>query len=171
MVQVVITAQFDLPATQVALSPVVSAWPPANHAYCTSPLHVQSNTPNPQGAVEYDSLLFSSPMNIAGAVEDVTFNLPAPGVLENVTAPPGFTVSVINNTQPRDGCGSATVASNGAMTLVPSANFFGGCNFTFGFLDGDGQYMEATAIVTFGEWLLLLLATGFQCPWIALVVR
>lgn len=110
--------------------------------------------------MEYDSLVYASPITFTGALEDQTFALAAPGVLQNITAPPGFTVAVLNSSQPADGCGAATVAPDGGLSLVPVHNFFGGCNFSFAMLDNGGQYMERTVVVSFGE---ILAAFGWRC--------
>lgn len=99
----------------------------------------------------FSNVGFPYPILVTGAVEDVNFTLPAPGVLSEATAPTGFAVTVHNYSQPADGCARVQLATNGALSLVPAADFFGNCSFTFIVLDDVGAPVKATVVVTIGE--------------------
>ena len=78
------------------------------------------------------------------------FILPAPGVLANVSNPTGVVLAVVNFTQPTNSCGTVAIAPNGSLSLVPAADYFGNCSFTFAVLDDVGSLVQATVQVQIG---------------------
>lgn len=106
--------------------------------------------PLPQGAVEYRLVRLKSPLNFTAATEGVTYNAPAPGVLQVAFAPAGVTPSAGNASVPA--CASSvSVAMDGSFQLVPVTNFNGQCAFNFTYTDGEGAQNPAQATVVFGE--------------------
>ena len=101
--------------------------------------------------MEYaDGVTVPDPVVITGAFQNRTFTRPAPGVL-SYGQPAGAAESVINNTQPVDGCATVTVAANGTLTLEPLPGFTGNCSFTFTVRDTAGGATRANAVVIIGE--------------------
>ena len=71
-------------------------------------------------------------------------------MLATVSSPVGTVPAVLNYTQPPSGCANITLSPFGALTLVPAANYFGNCSFTFTLLDEKNGTLNATVVAVIG---------------------
>ena len=79
------------------------------------------------------------------ATEDITLNVPAPGVLGNDSDPDNdpITAVLVNNASH----GVVTLNSNGSFTYVPVADFFGADSFTYRATDGTRDSVDALVTI------------------------
>ncbi len=77
--------------------------------------------------------------------ENVSLDVPAPGVLENDSDIDSATLSVALLVPPNQG--SLLLRPNGSLTYVPDINFRGDVEFVYEAIDGSGGRSQATAII------------------------
>ncbi len=125
---------------------------PSNASLITNTASVISDNPDPNPADNSDSedtLVENFPVAVDDSYsvnEDVTLNVPAPGVLGNDTDADGDPLTAVLVSGPASG--TLTLNSNGSFDYIPAANFNGVVTFTYKANDGFADSNVATVTIT-----------------------